>query len=214
VLATAARSFPAGTIHLAVVDPGVGSERRPIIVESNRAQYVGPDNGLLMLSATHDGLKSIYQIQPAKFLRASESPTFHGRDIFAPTAGHLARGTQAADLGRQITDFLNPTFAQVKRIQDSLVSDILHIDDFGNIVTGIDGEEVEKVGLQGSVTVKLGRGRRLKLQLVRAYSDVKKGSFACLIGSHGYLEIAKNRGSAAHSLHARPGQSIAIQPER
>ncbi|MFH0847960.1 MAG: SAM-dependent chlorinase/fluorinase [archaeon] len=209
VLASASKSFPEGTVHLAIVDPGVGSERRPIIVKSRRACYVGPDNGLLILAATHDGLESVYQIETGKLPQGTTSPTFHGRDIFAPVAGLLAKGTNPSELGHEISDYLKSNF-KAERAGTSLTSEIIHIDDFGNVVIGISAAEMEKEKIGELLKIKIGQSRSLTIRLVRTYSDLGKGSLVALIGSHGFLEIARNGGNAAKALHVHVGDLISI----
>ena len=214
VLATAAKSFPKGTVHLAVVDPGVGSERRPIIVESGRGYYVGPDNGILMLAARSYGVRSVYQIETKCLSRKACSATFHGRDTFGPIAGLLASGVNASRLGRRIYDCSEGTLPRLRLTEDYLESEVIHIDDFGNVIVGAAREELEKTGLGGSIRLRYGRHRPRCLRVVRTYSELKGGSLGCLIGSHGFLEIAKNMGSACQTLHIRVGDRVSILLDR
>jgi S-adenosylmethionine hydrolase len=210
VLASASKSFPEGTVHLAIVDPGVGSERRPLIVKSSRAFYVGPDNGLLILAATRDGLESVYQIEIGKLPPERSSPTFHGRDIFAPVAGLLAKGANPSELGYEISDYVKFGFVKAERAGTSLISEIIHIDDFGNVVVGISAAEIEEEKIGELLEIKIGQSKSFAVRLVRTYSDVRKGSLAVLVGSHGFLEIAKNGGNAAEALQANVGDLISI----
>ncbi len=140
-LASAASYFPEGTVHLAVVDPEVGTKRRAIIIQTKKAYFVGPDNGILMLAAKSQGIKYIYQLTNPKFMLPSLSNTFHGRDVFAPAAAHLDSGVQTCEFGPEILDPLEPAFAQITRKDSSVIGEVVHVDGFGNIITNIDPQE-------------------------------------------------------------------------
>jgi S-adenosylmethionine hydrolase len=134
MLASATPYFPEGTVHLAVIDPGVGTERRAIVVQTKRSFFVGPDNGVLMLAAKKEGVKQIHQLTNPKFMLPQVSSTFHGRDIFAPAAAYLDQGVQAKEFGPEITDVVTPKFAAVEHRGDVLVGEVLDVDDFGNVI--------------------------------------------------------------------------------
>ena len=170
VLASAAPYFPPNTIHVAVVDPGVGTKRRPIIAETNRSLYVGPDNGLLMLAAHKEHIKKVYQLDNPKYMLSQVSKTFHGRDIFAPAAAHLAQGNKPSDFGPAIQDYILPEFAKPHAKKGELLGEVLHIDDFGNIVSNISAENLEKMGFHEGITllVRLG-SKTLTLRFCSAY---------------------------------------------
>src|SRR3990170_9029196 len=196
-LASASPYFPIGTIHVAVVDPGVGTARRPIIVETTRCHYVGPDNGLLMLSALRQGIRHVYQISNPEYMLPRVSRTFHGRDIFAPAAANLAKGRLISDFGYEIYNYVFPHFAEPKLSGKKLTGEVLHVDDFGNIITNITMQDLERVRVQESslLQVKFKR-RELTLKLCSAYGEAPAGKLLAIIGSHEFLEIALNQGSA------------------
>jgi len=212
VLASAARFFPKGSIFLAVVDPGVGSERASLIVESERSLYVGPDNGLLMMSALREGLRGVYKIDSHRYVKESVSATFHGRDVFARVAGELAMGALPCTIGSQFPDYVDPGFREPIVEGNSASGEVVHVDDFGNIVTNIDALHVERIGLSGrrSASLMIGR-RRLKAPFVRTYVEIPEGTVGCLIGSHGFLEIATNRGDASRTVQAKPGSKVTVR---
>jgi S-adenosylmethionine hydrolase len=138
VLASAAPYFPEGTIHVAVVDPGVGTRRRPILIQTQRGFFVGPDNGLLISAAEHQGIKRIHEITNPRLMLPKVSSTFHGRDVFAPAAAHLANGVHPTEFGREIREIARPEFTKVTRRKDMLIGEVLHVDNFGNIITNIN----------------------------------------------------------------------------
>jgi len=212
VLASAARSFPKGSIFLAVVDPEVGSERASLIVESQRSLYVGPDNGLLMMSAFREGLRGVYKIDSRKYIKESVSATFHGRDIFARVAGELATGALPRNIGSQVSDYVAPGFRQPIIEKNSASGEVLHVDDFGNIVTNIDALHVEGIGLSAgrSATLMIGR-KRLNAPFVRTYIEIPEGTVGCLIGSHGFFEIAMNRRNASRPVRAKSGSKVTVR---
>jgi hypothetical protein len=215
VLASATPYFPRGTIHVAVVDPGVGTKRRPILVVGKQAFYVGPDNGLLMLSAKKEGITHVYHITNKECMLPQISRTFHGRDIFAPTAAHLAKGREPSEFGPEIYDYIVPKFAEPRLKGKLLQGEVLHIDGFGNVITNITMEELEKIDIrEGDVFhVKL-KEAVLKLKLCTAYGEVEAKQPLAIIGSHGFLEVSVNQGSAAERFGARIGEAVEVLPSK
>ncbi len=212
LLAAAVPYFPDGTVHVAVVDPGVGGERRSIVVETKRAAYLGPDNGLLIPAARRDGILHVYELTNRSLMREEVSATFHGRDVFAPAAAHLARGTLPKNCGPEISDYIQPTYAEPKFDGKSMNCEVFHIDAFGNIVTNLTSGLFERLGLRVGDTCSLTIGKkRLPARLVRTYSELKGQEFGVLAGSHGFLEIACRESSAAERLRARTGISVKVQ---
>jgi S-adenosylmethionine hydrolase len=207
VLSSAAPYFPKGTIHVAVVDPGVGTRRRSILIQTQRGFFVGPDNGLLILAAEHQGITSVYEITNPR-LMLQVSSTFHGRDVFAPAAAHLANGVHPSEFGPEIREIARPEFAKVTRRKDALVGEVLHVDNFGNIITNISEKEIALVR-RGVVNVEL-PNRKLKLKLCKTYGEAKPQKLVALIGSHNYLEIAINQGNAAAELKTKPGYKVQV----
>jgi len=207
MLASAAPFFPKGTVHLAVVDPGVGTERRAIVIQTKQAFFVGPDNGVLMLSAQNQGIKHIYQITNPKFILSQVSNTFHGRDIFAPVAAYLDNGVTPSAFGPELTDAVEPKFVIVKKKANYFVGEILHIDGFGNIVSNITTHEAS---FAKTVKVKLSNQKH-QLLFCKTYGQAKLNQAIALFGSHGFLEIALNQGNAAENFSVKVGDAIEIE---
>jgi S-adenosylmethionine hydrolase len=208
ILSSAAPSFPKGTIHVAVVDPGVGTKRHPILIQTQQGFFVGPDNGLLILAAEHQGINRIHEITNPKLMLSQVSSTFHGRDVFAPAAAHLANGVHPAEFGPEICEIARPEFAKITRRKDALVGEVLHVDNFGNIITNIGEKEMALVR-KGVVNVELSN-QKLKLKLCKAYGEAPPREPLALIGSHNYLEVAINQGNAAAELKTKPGDKIKV----
>jgi S-adenosylmethionine hydrolase len=208
-LASAAPYFPKGTVHVAVVDPGVGTARRGLVVETKRGFFVGPDNGVLVLAAEKQGVVGVREITNPKLMLPHVSSTFHGRDVFAPAAAHLANGVPPADFGAEIHDVVKPSFAKVKASKDKLEGEVLHVDGFGNIVTNIGEETLANVKPSSSFNVEIG-GCNVKARLARTYGEAKPKEAIILVGSQCYVEIAMNQRSAAQELKAKPGDKVVI----
>lgn len=211
VLASSASYFPKDTIHVAVVDPGVGTKRRAILVEARKALFVGPDNGLLMLAAERQGIRHVYNVTNERFMLSRVSNTFHGRDIFAPVAAHLANGCKPFDFGLEIHDYVVPRFVKPRLTKNALFGEVLHIDDFGNIVTNISRAEFEKTGIQEGAMVRFRlKDKAIKLKFCSTYGEVPVGKSLALIGSHDFLEISTNQGNASRKFGTRVGDTVAV----
>jgi S-adenosylmethionine hydrolase len=208
MLASAAPYFPEGSVHLAVVDPCVGTERRAILVQTKQGFFVGPDNGVLMLAAQNQGIEHTYELTSSKFMLSKVSSTFHGRDIFAPAAAHLDMGVKISEFGPEINDVVNPEFVRVKKRNGSFLGEVLDVDGFGNIITNINQKELSEAK---TVNIKM-QNLTLKLPFCKTYGQAKPQQPMALIGSHGFLEIAKNQNSAAKKLHAKAGARIKVTP--
>ena len=208
-LASAAPYFPNGTVHLAVVDPGVGNQRRAILIQTKKSFFVGPDNGILILAAQKQGIKHTYQLINPKLMLPKISFTFHGRDIFAPAAAYLAKGLQPGEFGPEIEDPVEPEFAKVKQKNGSLIAEVMHIDGFGNIITNINEKDIGNHQTK-IVNVEL-PNISLKLAFAKTYAQAKLQEAIVLIGSHSFLEIALNQGNAAEKLHAKAGDKIVVR---
>ena len=211
ILASVAPYFPKKTIHMAVVDPGVGTERRPIIVETKHSFYVGPDNGLLMLAAHKEGITNVYTICNPEYMLTKMSETFHGRDIFAPATAHLSKGTKPSDFGPPITDYVFPEYAKPQVKNNHLVGEVLHIDDFGNIITNISAEDLEQYDITCGVTllVKL-INKTFSISFCSVYGEVSVGTPLALIGSNNFLEVAVNQGSASDVFKSEVGDKFRV----
>ena len=202
------KNFPEGTVHVAVVDPGVGSERRAIVVSSGNQYFVGPDNGLFSFIYEEEVVRVFHATNEDYFLRPV-SNTFHGRDIFAPLGAALSKGVQPEKLGVEITDFvrlpnLKPNYARDRAIEAS----IIHIDHFGNCITNLTRRDITNEMIARGVTLTI-NGR--KITSFRCFfaeeSDASDNLFA-IWGSAGYLEIAAFRSNAADILCARTGEKV------
>lgn len=208
MLASAAPYFPKGTVHLAVVDPGVGTERRAILVQTGKGFFVGPDNGVLMLAAQNQGIGHVYELANPKFMLSEVSNTFHGRDVFAPAAAYLDMYVKPEEFGPEITNVVIPEFASLKSINGKLTGKVLHVDGFGNIITNISRKEISKAK---TLNVKLPKFS-LKLSLGKTYAQTKPQEAIALIGSHGFLEIALNQGSAAEKFQISTEDNVEVTP--
>jgi S-adenosylmethionine hydrolase len=212
VLETTAPYFPKDTIHVAVVDPEVGSARKAIVIECKQALLVGPDNGLMARASEKLGLKSIFEIREQEFQRKPVSSTFHGRDMFAHTAGLMASGRRPEEVGPRVSklekfDLSPPTLSGKK-----LICHVLHVDVFGNVITDVGEKMVRNIPVMVGEGVEILSGaRKLQAQYVRSYHEVDKGAMAVLLGSQGFLEIAVGEGSARDKLNTKPLEKLELQ---
>ena len=211
VLASATPYFPKGTVHLAVVDPGVGTERRSILIQTRQGFLVGPDNGLLILAAEKQGITSIHEILNPKLMLSSVSRTFHGRDVFAPAAAHIANGVSPSNFGPEIRDVVKPEFAKVTRNRGSLIGEVLHVDGFGNVITNVSEQEITQLHAEDWIIAEL-PNCNLKLRFGKKYAEAKPKEALALIGSHGYVELAVNQGNASETFHTKTGEKIKLSP--
>lgn len=207
LLASATPYFPQDSVHVAVVDPGVGSERRPIAVKTNRSIYVGPDNGLLIPAAKREGILKVHQLTNRSLMRDPVSSTFHGRDIFAPVAAHLACGTPLSEVGGEMRDYVQLSFNEPGFDKQGTTCEIIHIDRFGNIVTNISQGHLGKLSDRSSLVMRF-RRRQFMGRMVKTYSELSGKEFGLLIGSHGFLEVACREASAARKLRAKSGDTL------
>ena len=195
--------FPAGTIFVVVIDPGVGSERRAILAEAGGYYFIAPDNGLL--SFVLDDTARVFEIVNREFATADVSSTFHGRDIFAPAAAHLSRGADPTQLGPSISDLQRIPAARPERISAREIDGrIIHIDRFGNLVTNLTRED-----LPDDFTLDIG-GRTIAAHR-RFYAEAQEGEVFSIMGSAGFLEISVRNGSAKDILGAQTAQKILIR---
>lgn len=201
--------FPKGTIHLAVVDPGVGTARRAILIKTTEGFLVGPDNGLLILAAERQRIISVYEITNPQFMRSSVSRTFHGRDIFAPVAAYLANGVQANNFGQEIDDFVKLEITKVNVTESSIVAEVLHVDGYGNVITNVSENDIAPLHLGDYIGLKLS-GCYLKMKFGKTYAEAKPKEAFALIGSHGFLELALNQGNAAETFQIKTGENVKL----
>jgi hypothetical protein len=211
VLAAAYRYFPEETIFVNVVDPGVGTDRPIIYMRANDQAFLAPDNGLLSVVAEEAEPAEMRKVAAEQYFLKEPSTTFHGRDIFAPVAAHLAAGLEPEKLGPVVRRVRRLRLPRPVRAADgSLRGEIVYIDQFGNLITNMSRGTLERsleVPLREvEVTVK----RRKVEGLSRAYGEVDEGELVALIGSSGYLEVAVNLGSAAQFLGCEKGDTVTL----
>jgi S-adenosyl-L-methionine hydrolase (adenosine-forming) len=206
VLRGAAAFFPAGTVHLAVIDPDVGSRRRPLLITTPRASFVGPDNGLFTFALAEAGAAA-FELDRPEFWLPSISRTFHGRDIFAPAAAHVACGVAPHALGSPVSDPVHlPTVAPQRCADGHIVGHAIHVDRFGNLITDIPGgwgeDGLWRLEIAGRQITRFGA----------IYADAAVGELLILVGSAGTLEIAARDGNAAALLGVGVGEVINLRP--
>lgn len=205
VLARYWKLYPPGTVHLVVVDPGVGGRRRGLVASAADRLFVGPDNGVLSYVADEIGIDLAVELPGDCCRRDPVSPTFHGRDVFAPIAARLAVGERLEALGPEVADLVLFLPARAVRQGDQVHGEVIHVDRFGNLITNIPGDWIAE---PGTVVVA---GRRLN-GVRRTYVDVAGGDLLALVGSAGTLEIGIRDGSAAAGLGVGRGQAVQVLP--
>lgn len=202
--------FPSGTVHMVIVDPGVGSARRPIVMTGDRHQFVAPDNGVLSLIYDREQRVSVRHVTADHYFQSSVSNTFHARDIFAPVAAYLAKGVDPTRFGDEITDYVRFAAPRPKPVDErTLRGVVLKVDRFGNLITNITPQDAPKlfeatppsfriaIGTKGTVT-----------RICRHYAEGAPGEAFGIQGSMGFLEIAANRSSASQLLGAGKGAEV------
>ncbi len=222
LLKSSFKYFPKGSLHLVVVDPGVGSERKKLLVKTKDYFFVAPDNGVLSLALKDQAPLKIIEITNKKYFLKPTSDTFHGRDIFAPTVAYLSKGEDFSKFGKRIKSIKELRLPQVRITSKGLIGKIIHIDRFGNLVSNIDKEMLDnfisatKHG--GSANLFGGKGKKFKIyikdktieKLFHSYAEGAYLKLLALIDSFNYLEIALNRGSACDYLKAKKGTKVIV----
>lgn len=210
VLQSSYSFFPAGTIHVVVVDPGVGSSRRPILVKTVRYFFLAPDNGVLSSIYSNEQPLQVYHLTKEKYFLKPTSSTFHGRDIFAPVAAWLSRGVTPGKLGRKISDPVRLDLPTVRRIREGvLVGTILRIDKFGNLITNVSRHDLSGAS-RGIPALSVNLAKRQIRKICRSYAEAKNKELFVIWGSSGLLEVSANQASAAELLGARRNQEFRI----
>jgi S-adenosylmethionine hydrolase len=208
VIAEAYRWFPKKTVHVVVVDPGVGTLRRPILAEAAGQYFVAPDNGVLSMLYAREKHK-VRAVTAEKFFLKPVSDTFHGRDVFAPTAAHLAKGTPAARFGKPIADYCRSEFYKPVRTGKRVwKGTILKVDRFGNLITNFHIAEFPALRTRAFVMTA---GQREITVLARTFGEQSLGELFLLAGSSGYLEVAANQASAAKMTGAAVGAPVHLE---
>ena len=210
ILWVTAPFFPVGTVHVAVVDPGVGMERKGLIITTKKQILVGPDNGILLPTAHLLGDYVVYEITNPKYMIHPLSRTFHGRDIFAPVAAYITKGIPFGEIGTKTTHFVDLRFNFGEHQGDQIVGKIIYIDRFGNLITNIPSDILPKDVEQKKTTVISGDYRWEHLPFVASYGFVKPGDVLLTIGSNNFLEISVNQGNAAKTLMLKEDAEIQL----
>ena len=208
VLSQSAPFFPKGTVHIAVVDPGVGGKRKPILIQTDRYFFVGPDNGIFSIALQNERIKRKIHLTNKDYFLGHISSTFHGRDIFSPVAAYLSIGIDPMVLGKQISKIKTLRFKNPVAGKDRIIGHIIHIDRFGNLITNIDEGLLKRVF----------KDRRFKVEVcdniikrfVPAYSYAKKDEIISLIGSNGLLEIAVKEKNASTEMGIARGDRVEV----
>jgi len=193
ILKSVFRNFPPGTVHLVVIDPGVGSKRKPIIVHAEPYYFTGPDNGVF--SYVYNKHAKVYSIK----VKGEVSATFHARDIFAPVAARLASGDAPSSFGGEKCDYISFEFPGLTKNGKRLYGEIVYIDHFGNLITNIPNNiDISSLNISGG-----------EVALKNLYGEGVKGQIICVKGSSGYYEISCNKGNAKELLSVNIGEKIA-----
>jgi S-adenosylmethionine hydrolase len=198
--------FPPGTVHVAVVDPGVGTARRPLALVAGDQVFVGPDNGIFTPFLAGNGWEA-FELREEAYRLRTVSATFHGRDVFAPAAAHLADGLTPARLGPPLTDPVRLPWPAPRAVAGGVAGVVVHVDRFGNLVTSIPASTLAGLGAGARARVRVGRRT---LPLVTTYGELQRGRAGALVGSSGRLEIAVRERSAATALGARRGTPVLV----
>jgi S-adenosylmethionine hydrolase len=203
--------FPSGTVHLVVVDPGVGTARRPILVTSDRHHFVAPDNGVLSMVYSREDRLHIRHVTAEHYSLQPVSTTFHARDIFAPISAWLAKGVDPEKFGDEITDFVCFNAPKPKSVDGSTLRGVvLKVDRFGNLVTNITPQDAPMLFGVDPAPFKISIGKSEITEIHSNYSEGSPGEVFGILGSMGYLEIAADRGSAAKIIGTGKGSEVLI----
>jgi S-adenosylmethionine hydrolase len=200
--------FPKGTVHVAVVDPGVGGPRQAIAVQTADYYFVGPDNGIFSFALAREKIKSVHQLENETFFLKPISRTFHGRDVFAPVAAHLSRGVAIEKLGPARKDFVRLDWPRVQVSNGRIEGEVVYVDRFGNLITNVDAESLRSFG---NKPCEVFAGKKRLCRIAPYYAAVPVGRPLALTGSTGFLEIAVNGASAADKFRLHVGHKVSIR---
>ena len=210
-IAQAYRFFPPRTVHVVVVDPGVGGTRRPIIVETDDYIFVAPDNGVLSLIEMREPKFSVRHITAERYFLQPVSRTFHGRDVFSPVAGWLSKGVAPAEFGPEISDYARLALPAVERIgENSLRGVVLKVDKFGNLITNISEQEAPALFTTTPPAVSILVAGQTITRVRHSYAEGGEDEFFAIVGSSGCLEIAAKQASAAEKLASGVGAPVGV----
>lgn len=211
LLEASSRYLPAGSIVVTVVDPGVGTARRPVLCATRSDRwYVGPDNGVLTRVLAEQGLRQAYELTQAAYFLPRVSSTFHGRDVFSPVAAHLASGVSAAEFGPRVETLATFPLSPPRAVERTVVGEIAHIDRFGNIITNITPDLLPGLRVGQNLSFAIGKHRWVA-PFCATYGTQSPGSLVALVSSHDTLEIALTQGHAATQVKAPVGTRITCE---
>jgi len=203
--------FPTATVHVVVVDPGVGTARRPIIASSEQHHFVAPDNGVLSLIYAREERMHVRHVTSQHYFQQPVSNTFHGRDIFAPVAAYLAKRVDSEKFGEIVDDYVRFNAPRPKPVDARTMRGVvLKVDRFGNLITNITPQDVPMLFQQNPPAFKIVVGKREIGEIKSAYSEGEPGEIFAILGSMGYVEISTNRGSAAQAIGVGKGTDVSI----
>ena len=202
--------FPSGTVHMVIVDPGVGTARRPILATTERHHFVAPDNGVLSMMYDREERLSVRHVTAEHYFLQPVSNTFHARDVFSPIAAYLAKGVDPDRFGNEITDFVRFASPKPKVVDGTLRGLILKVDRFGNLITNITAQDAPTLFQVEPPAFKILVGKGEITQIRTAYGEGNPGEVFAILNSMGYLEIAANRAAAAQVLGVGKGNEVSV----
>ncbi len=209
-IGAAYRYFPPRTVHLVVIDPGVGTQRRPILVTADQHYFVAPDNGVLSVIYEREPAVTVRHITAEHYFLSPVSNTFHGRDVFAPVAAWVAKTSQTEAMGEEISDYVRFALPRPKAAGSALKGVVLRVDTFGNLMTNFTAEDLAAAtGADGKLSLQVG-GKRVE-KLAQTFANGASGEPVAIIGSSGFLEIAVNKGQAARVLGVNRGAEVVLE---
>ncbi|HKS76594.1 MAG TPA: SAM-dependent chlorinase/fluorinase [Terriglobales bacterium] len=210
-IAQAYSYFPTGTVHVVVVDPGVGTARRPIIASSEQHHFVAPDNGVLSLIYAREERMHVRHVSQQHYFLQPVCNTFHGRDVFAPVAAYLAKRVDGEKFGEIVTDFVRFNAPKPKPVDNRTMRGVvLKVDRFGNLITNLTPQDVPMLFQENKPAFKIVVGKREICDIKSTYSEGEPGEVFGILGSMGYLEISTNRGSAAQVVGVGKGSDVNV----
>ncbi|MCE2542635.1 MAG: SAM-dependent chlorinase/fluorinase [Acidobacteria bacterium] len=210
-LAAAYRFFPAGSVFLVVVDPGVGSDRRGVAADTGDYRFVAPDNGVLTAVLGEQPPRRVVELTERRYARPTVSRTFEGRDRFAPAAAWIAKGVQLSALGRPLRDYRTLDIPAPEAAEDRVVGQVLRIDHFGNLVSNIDRKAFDSVAQRGAIQIEV--GTHVIGRLVETYAEIGEDEVCALFGGTEHLEFAASSSSAVDRLAVERGVSVVVRQE-
>ena len=206
--------YPSGTVHMVIVDPGVGTARRPVILTGDRHQFVAPDNGVLSLVYDREERITVRHITAEHYFLQPRSNTFHARDIFSPVAAYLAKGIEPERFGDEISDYVRFGAPRAKPVDErTLRGVVLKVDRFGNLITNITPQDAPMLFGEQPAAFKISVGKREVTAIKSVYAEGGPGEVFGILGSMGFLEVAANRGSAYQLLGAGKGSEVNVVME-